>query len=92
MRRRTLTLLLLLTLLAGGCVWLGSLVGKPKFAIPISGALLLCAYGLFMRWVHLRAATGGGPVVRFLEQVRRAIAFESPDPAPRSDPSSEATH
>jgi hypothetical protein len=89
MTHPTLIVPALLTLLAGGCVWVGYLTHQPEFSIPVAGVLVLSAYGLFMRWVRLNAATGGA-VVRFLEQVRRAIAFENPDqPARQPNPNSE---
>lgn len=82
--RSTLTLPLLLFFLAVACVSTGYAISEPEWAIPVAGVLVLCAYGLFMRWVRLHAATGGA-LVRFLEQVRRAIAFENPDPPTQTD-------
>ena len=76
--RSTLTMPALLTVLAGAVVYVAWSFDAATYSTPVAGGLLLCAYGLFMRWVRLHADTGNG-VVRFLEQVRRAIAFESPD-------------
>ena len=76
--RSTLTMPAPLSALAGVVVCAAWSLGEVTYSIPVAGVLLLCAYGLFMRWVRLHAETGNG-FVRFLEQVRRAIAFESPD-------------
>lgn len=74
----TLTAPILLAVAAVVAVFAGRALDTMPVVIPLAGLLLLCAYGLFMRWVRLHAATGNG-FVRFLEQIRRAIAFESPD-------------
>ena len=50
---------------------------RPVFVAVTSFAALVC-YTLVMRSVRVQAESGGA-FARFLEQVRRAIAFESPE-------------
>ena len=77
---RTGSLLPPLMLAAGAALLAYAAWGREwsAYSIPAVGVLVLSAYGLLMRWVRRHAGTGNA-VVRALEQVRRAIAFESPD-------------